>query len=134
MSRSNPASRAFWGLAGLSFGMLALLAFLLVWQAPQIARGVWLACQDAFSAVGGYLPLIGLALPLAVVVIAAVRFARSLAVQLWNTRLLVLAAEQRLTPRPASLDELAANLGLDGRLHLVDDESAYTFCGGLRFG
>ena len=131
MSRSNPASRAFWGLAGLSFGTLALLAFLLVWQAPQIARGVWLACQDAFSAVGGYLPLIGLALPLAVVVIAAVRFARSLAVQLWNTRLLVLAAEQRLTPRPASLDELAADLGLAGRLHLVDDESAYTFTQGL---
>lgn len=131
MSRSNPSSRAFWALTGLAGGSLALLVFLLLWQAPQIARGVWLACQDAFSAVGGYLPALGLLLPLVIAVIAAVRLARSLALQLWNTRLLVLAMQRRLLPRPATLDDLAGQLGLGDRLQLVDDPLAYTFTQGL---
>ncbi|MEZ4766924.1 MAG: M56 family metallopeptidase [Caldilineales bacterium] len=131
MQRRNPASRAFWALAGLALGSLALLVFLLLWQAPQIARGVWLACQDAFSAVGGYLPLIGLALPLAIAVVGAVRLVRSLVVQLWNTRLLVQAMEQCESVRPVALDDLAGELGLGANLRLVDDEAAYTFTQGL---
>lgn len=131
MKPGNPARRAFWALVGLAVGSFVLLAFLLFWQAPQMARGVWLVCQDAFSAVGGYLPLIGLALPLAVIAIAAVRFVRSLAVQLWNTRLLVSAMQRRVTVQPATVDELAGELGLAGRLHLVEDPSAYTFTQGL---
>ena len=131
MTSGNPARRAFWALVGLAVGSLLLLAFLLVWQAPQMARGVWLACQDAFSAVGGYLPAIGLALPLAVIVIGAVRFVRSLAVQLWNTHLLVSAMWRRVMVRSAALDGLAGELGLAERLHLVEDASAYTFTQGL---
>lgn len=131
MTASNPAKRAFWALVGLAFGSLALLTFLLLWQAPQMARGVWLACQDAFSAVGGYLPVIGLALPLAVIVVAAVRFVRSLAVQLWNTRLLVAAMQRRRVPQPAALQDLVDELGLNASLHLVEDEAAYTFTQGL---
>ncbi len=131
MTPGNPARRAFWALVGLAVSSFVLLAFLLVWQAPQVARGVWLACQDAFSAVGGYLPVIGLGLPLAVIAIAAVRFVRSLGVQLWHTRLLVAAMYQRETFLPPVVDGLTGELGLDGRLHLVSDDSAYTFTQGL---
>lgn len=131
MTSGNSARTAFWALVGLAISSLVLLAFLLFWQAPQIARGVWLACQDAFSAVGGYLPVIGLALPLAIILVAVVRFFRSLALQLWNTRLLVIALRRRITPRPVALGGLAAELGLDERLLLVEDGSAYTFTQGL---
>ncbi|MCB0247340.1 MAG: M56 family metallopeptidase [Anaerolineae bacterium] len=131
MTPANSAKRAFWALLGLAAGSLVLLIFLLLWQAPQMARGVWLACQDAFSAVGGYLPAIGLLLPLAVIVIAAVRFVRSLVVQLWNTRLLVAAMQKRMIVLPAALDDRIGELELAGHLHLVTDRAAYTFTQGL---
>lgn len=131
MSAGSSSRRAFWALVGLAAGSLALFAFLLLWQAPQLAEGVWLACQDAFSAVGGYLPLIGLLLPLAFLLLAAVRLVRSLALQLWNTHRLVLSLRPLVQPAPAALDALASELGLTGRLLLVADDSSYTFTQGL---
>lgn len=131
MPISSNSRRAFWALVGLTAGSAALMAFLILWQAPQVVEGVWLACQDAVSAVGGYLPAAGLVLPLALAALATARLVRSLALQLWNTRLLVQSMHRCLLPAPPELDGVARELGLEGRLLLVEDGNAYTFTQGL---
>jgi beta-lactamase regulating signal transducer with metallopeptidase domain len=110
---------------------LATLLALLVWQGPALWQGVWLACQDAAAALTGYLPALGLALPLVLLATGLLRGLWSMLVQLWYTRRLVAGLARRRRALPQSLAAMAAELGLAGRLLLVEESDTYTFTQGL---
>lgn len=131
MASSSSAGRAFFALLALATASLALLAGLLWWQIPHLAQGVWLACQSAAQAVEGYLPLAGLLLPLALLVMSVLRGLSMLASQLWYTRLLVRDLDQRSLPMPDGLASQAGSLHLGGRVTVVEDGDAYAFAAGL---
>jgi Zn-dependent protease with chaperone function len=131
MASFSSASRAFGALLALTAASLALLGGLLWWQIPHLAQGVWLACQDAAQAVEGYLPLAGLLLPLALLVMGMLRGLGMLASQLWYTRLLLGDLGQRSLPLPDGLASQADSLRLSGRVTVVQDGDAYAFAAGL---
>jgi Zn-dependent protease with chaperone function len=131
MNRASSAGRAFAGLLALAAASLALLGGLLAWQSPHLARGVWLACQSASQAIGGYLPLAGLLLPLGLLLAAVLRSLTRLVSQLRFTWRLLRDLDQRRLPLPAGLADLAGSLHLQGRVILVDDVEAYAFAAGL---
>ncbi len=131
MARSSQASRAFGALLLLSIASSAMLAGLLWRQSAYLAQGIWLACQSALQAVGSYLPLAGLLLPLALLLAGGLRALGMLATQLYYTRRLLLDAGQRRLSLPAALAGLADGLELTGRLTLVEDETPYAFAAGL---
>lgn len=131
MAQPSNARRAFTGLFLLGVGSFALLLGLLWWQGPQWARGVWLACQSAVQAVEGYLPLIGLVLPISLVLFGTMRGLDTFFWQLWSTHLLLRDLRQReVVPAPA-LQQLFASLALPNRVRLVKDTSAFAFAAGL---
>jgi hypothetical protein len=118
-------------LLALTAASLTLLGGLLWWQMPHLAQGVWLACQDAAQAVEGYLPLAGLLLPLALLVLGMLRGLGMLASQLWYTRLLLGDLRRRSLPMPGELASQADSLHLGGRVTVVQDGDAYAFAAGL---
>lgn len=125
------ARRAFWLLAALGATCLAALGGLLAWQGQRLAEGVWLACQSAAAAVIGVVPAFGLMLPVLVLLAGLLAGLGSLAWQLWNTHRLVGVVGPRTVPLLEPVLTLAGQLGLDGRVHLVDDADAYAFTQGL---
>lgn len=131
MPAKSSARRAFWALVALSCGGLATLAALLLWQGSALVQGVWLACQDAVAAVTGYLPALGLALPMFLLASGLIGGLWAAARQLWHTHRLVRSLWPSVQPLPAPLARLADELNLAGRLVLVEDASPYTFTQGL---
>lgn len=125
------ARRAFWSLVLLSSLTLAGLAGLLAWQAPRLAEGVWLACQGALQLVAGSLPAVGLTLPLLLLMASLLAALWSLLRQGWHTQRLVSSLAQRRRPLTTRLAKLAQEMGLAGRLELVEDDGVYTFAQGL---
>lgn len=131
MAQPSNARRAFTGLLLLGVGSFVLLFGLLWWQGPHWVRGVWLACQSAVQAVAGYLPLIGLALPLLLVVLGFVRGLDTFFWQLWSTRQLLRDLRQRIVLPGPTLQQLFVSLDLPNRVRLVNDTSAFAFAAGL---
>ena len=131
MPKSTGATRAFAALLGLAAASAALLAGFVWWQDARLAQAVWLSCQSAADALQGALPLVGVALPLAAGVVIVVRGLGSALRQLAHTRRLLRRLRAHVLPLPDDLAELAADLGLHGRLVLVDDPAAYAFAAGL---
>lgn len=127
----SSARRAFWSLVALSGLGLLTLAGLLVWQGGALLRGVWLACRDATAALTGYLPALGLALPIVLLGAGLLCGIWAASVQLWHTQGLTRALRRRAQPLPAPLAHLAMELDLAGGLILVDDASPYTFTQGF---
>ncbi len=129
MPASNHAGRAFWSLVGLVVVTGAGLVTLLAWQMPLLLQSAWLACLDALSFMQAFLP--ALALPLVLLATGVARGTWSVLVQLRETRRLVdQLTWQRIAP-PSSLAGMAAELGLERCLVLVDDPAPYTFTEGL---
>jgi beta-lactamase regulating signal transducer with metallopeptidase domain len=131
MPARNRAGRAFWGLVALAgltgAGLLALLA----WRLPLVFHSAWLACLDALSSLREPLPAIGLALPMLLLALGVARGTGSLLVQLRQTRRLVAQLTPQRVAMGPDLATLAAELGLDQSLELVDDPAPYTFTQGL---
>jgi Zn-dependent protease with chaperone function len=131
MASFSSAGRAFGALLALAAASLALLLGLVWWQIPHLAQGVWLVCQSAAQAVEGYLPLAGLLLPVALLVMGVLRGLSMLASQLWYTRLLVRDLGRRSLPMPDGLAGSADSLHLGGLVTVVADVEAYAFAAGL---
>lgn len=133
MKARPSARRAFWGLVALAALGLAGLAGLLAWQAPVLAQGrLGLACQSLVAALRGYLPLLGLALPAALLLGGLLAAGLAVFGQLRRTRRLVHRLGARRRPLGGRLTALAQELEMGGRLVLVEDAAAYTFTQGLR--
>ncbi|MFN8423653.1 MAG: M56 family metallopeptidase [Anaerolineae bacterium] len=106
----------------------ALVAFVVRFGA---AVDPFLACRTWLSTVLERLSTVGVLLPAGVLAAAVVAAALALAHQLFATRRMlgtVLAARRPMTPELAAI---AARAGLAGRLDLVADDHAFTFCHGL---
>ena len=131
MNTPSNAGRAFVGLLVLAAASLALLGGLLWWQSPHLAQGVWLACQSAAQAMEGYLPLVGLLLPLALLAGGALRAVGMFASQMWYTWRLLHDLRRRELPASDALARMSSRLQLEGRVTLVDDRAAYAFAAGL---
>lgn len=130
-SSTASARRAFVSLLLLALLVVAALLLLLVWQAPSLAQGMWLACESLLSALAGLLPMAGLLLPAALLAMAVLLGGGSLGLQLWHTFRLLRALEPQCRELSPEMQSMAAELGLSGRLVVVDDGTPYTFSAGL---
>lgn len=116
-------------LVGIALALAAGLAAFVVHHSA--AADPFVACETWATTLLARLSSLGLLLPTAVLAAAVVAAALALAHQLVATRRMlrgVLAA--RLPALPAVVAG-AAGPGLDGRLDVIDDDHAFTFCHGL---
>lgn len=131
MLTTPSARRAFAYLLVLTGLVATALVALLLWQFPVLKQAVWWACQDLLAALGGLIPAAALVLPALVFLVALLRGAWALAVQLGHTRRLTrdLGAHRvRLSP---TLELLSQEIGLVDSVVLIDDQAVFTFTEGL---
>ena len=111
---ANSAKRAFWALFGLAAGGLVLLIFCCCGRRHRWRAVCGFACQDGFSAVGGYLPANRTVASIGSDCHRRRSFRAFAGCSFWNTRPLVAAMQKRMTLLPAALDDRIGELGWPG--------------------
>jgi len=119
-----------------------LLLLVLIGAAFVAALGTWtrweipsydpfVACETVATTLVARLGALGGLLPVAVISVVLLAAGLALAHQVWATRRVLAGVLARRRPLDVRLARLARRAGIAGRLDLIDDAAAYTFCYGL---
>jgi beta-lactamase regulating signal transducer with metallopeptidase domain len=114
-------------LAGMLLGALALFV-----GSQTLPYDPLVECRTTAATVVARLTTMGVMLPLAVLAMVLLAATMALVHQLWATRRTLTAVLRRRVEPSARLRRIAATAALDGRLDVVGDQAAFTFCHGLR--
>lgn len=117
-------------LIGVGAVFALALGFVVARQAPA-AVDPFAACETAVTTLAARVGGAGQLLPVAVLGAVLLAAALALVHQLWVTRRVLARVLAGRAPLPARLDDLARAAGIEGRLDLVADATAYVFCYGM---
>jgi len=117
-------------LIGAGAAFVTALAVLIARQAPA-AFDPFVACETVATTVAARLGSVGILLPSGVLSVVVLAAGLALVHQMWATRRVLARVLGRRRPLSPRLRRLAQAAGIAGRLDLVDDRAAFTFCYGL---